>query len=80
MTIKEAAQLIGVPSTTYRDWEYGRAITGQPYVKIAKAFSITLNTLFEVKEDSKIDSEERIDRLINDLRDLKQEIAKSKRL
>jgi DNA-binding XRE family transcriptional regulator len=36
LNVKEAAKLIGVPMTTYRDWEYGRAVTGETYVKISK--------------------------------------------
>ncbi len=46
LTIKEAATLIGVPQTTYREWEYGRAIRGEPYIRIAKAFNISLDELF----------------------------------
>lgn len=42
----EAAKLIGVPPTTYREWEYGRQITGEPYPDIARAFEVTLDELF----------------------------------
>ena len=46
LTIKECADQVGVSSSTYRDWEYGRAISGEPYVKIAHLFGITLSELF----------------------------------
>lgn len=40
--MKQVAQKIEVPVSTYRDWEYGRAIQGAPYVKIANVFGISL--------------------------------------
>jgi len=44
--MREAARLVGVPESTYREWEYGRQIRGEPYVRIAKAFSVSLDELF----------------------------------
>lgn len=45
LTITEAAQVLGVSPSTYREWEYGRAIRGEPYAKIAEAFHVTLSEL-----------------------------------
>lgn len=45
LTMKEVAQAVEVPLSTYREWEYGRAIQGEPYTKIAKALSISLSEL-----------------------------------
>lgn len=45
MTIRNVAEKIGVPATTYRDWEYGNAITGEPYVKLAEVFEISIYEL-----------------------------------
>ncbi len=45
-SIKTAAEQIGVPVSTYRDWEYGNSIRGEPYQKIAEAFGISLEELF----------------------------------
>ncbi len=42
---KDVAKKIGVPVTTYREWEYGRLIQGEPYVEIAKALDVTLGEL-----------------------------------
>ena len=42
LTVKEAAALIGVPLTTYREWENGRAIQGEPYTKIAEILDVGL--------------------------------------
>lgn len=50
MTVKEAAQKIGVPQSTYREWESGRAIRGLHYVELAKTFDVSINELFCVTD------------------------------
>ena len=45
LTLNEVAKHVGVPMTTYRDWEKGRAVTGEPYLKLAKVFGVSLNVL-----------------------------------
>lgn len=46
MTLKEMATRIGGPVSTYRDWEYGREIKGEPYLKIANVLGVSLYELF----------------------------------
>lgn len=43
--VKDMALQLGVSVSTYRDWEYGRAIKGEPYPKMAEILSVTLNEL-----------------------------------
>lgn len=45
LTIAECAQAVGVSASTYRDWEYGRAITGEPYIKMAQVLRVSLSVL-----------------------------------
>lgn len=45
LSIKELAEQVNVPATTYRDWEYGREIKGEPYLKLAAALGVSLNEL-----------------------------------
>jgi len=52
LTQKEAAKLIDVPESTYKDWENGAAIRGEPYPQIAKVFGVTLDELFEVSTNN----------------------------
>jgi transcriptional regulator with XRE-family HTH domain len=40
MTGAQVARRLGIPDTTYREWEYGRAIQGEPYQKLAEIFDI----------------------------------------
>ena len=46
ITAAEMAKAIGVPASTYREWEYGRSIRGEPYLKIAAVLNISLYELF----------------------------------
>lgn len=45
LSVKEVADQINVPVTTYREWEHGRKIVGEPYVDLAKAFEISVHEL-----------------------------------
>jgi transcriptional regulator with XRE-family HTH domain len=78
LSLKEASLLIGVPVTTYRDWEYGKRIQGQPYINIARAFGITLNQLFGV-DDSDLTLEQKLDAAINELQQVRSALGSSSR-
>lgn len=41
-SVSEMAQLIGVPASTYREWEYGRSIRGEYYFIISQVLNISL--------------------------------------
>jgi transcriptional regulator with XRE-family HTH domain len=45
----EAAQRIGVAESTYRDWENGRKIQGEPYQLIADALDISILELLGIE-------------------------------
>lgn len=45
MTLKETAQKIGVSTSTYRDWEYGRKVPVSHVTKIAEVLSISVYDL-----------------------------------
>jgi transcriptional regulator with XRE-family HTH domain len=52
LSSKDIAQGVPVASSTYREWENGRAITGLPYARIAEVLEISLTELFISPEDS----------------------------
>jgi transcriptional regulator with XRE-family HTH domain len=45
LTMKQVATAAGIPLSTYREWEYGRAIQGEPYLQLAQALSLTISEL-----------------------------------
>lgn len=74
---RQAARKIGVPESTYREWEYGNAIQGdEAYPKIAKAFGVSLDELFGIGDDSGKTTEETVDQIISDLQSLKSNLKK----
>ena len=44
------ATQLGVSQSTYRDWEYGRKIKGEPYPQMAQILGVSLNELFNIQE------------------------------
>jgi transcriptional regulator with XRE-family HTH domain len=49
LSVKEAASAAEVPLSTYREWEAGRQIKGEPYEKIARALQVSLHELITGK-------------------------------
>lgn len=46
LTQKELASALGVPLSTYKEWEYGRRVQGESvYVKLSEVLEISLRTL-----------------------------------
>ena len=50
LTQRQVAQRIGVPLSTYKEWEYGRRIQGETiYLKLSEALEISLYALLSGK-------------------------------
>lgn len=45
LSAKEFARRLGVPESTYRTWEYGGGIVGQPYLKMSELLGVSLHEL-----------------------------------
>jgi transcriptional regulator with XRE-family HTH domain len=45
LSVAEVAKEIGVSASTYREWEYGRSISGEPYDRLAKVFKVSLSEI-----------------------------------
>lgn len=70
LTAKSVAEAIGVPVTTYREWEYGRAIRGEPYQKLAQLFNVSLCELLTGEHNSPHSIETEIRKVIAELQAL----------
>jgi len=55
LSLASVALAIDVPVSTYRDWEYGKAIRGEPYERLAELFEISLAELLSVKPPRRSD-------------------------
>lgn len=74
MTAKEVAEQIGVSPTTYREWEYGRSILGEPYLKLAKVFGVSVHELLSGLKNSHEDLEQEVHQAIEHLNKLKDKM------
>jgi transcriptional regulator with XRE-family HTH domain len=60
LTLREVAQGIGVPLTTYREWEYGRAIRSEHLINLAKFFGVSLEDLTNSEHIQDLSLEQRL--------------------
>ena len=71
LSVTKVAAYVGVSESTYRDWEQGRAIQGEPYPKLAEILAVGLTELIvgETSDKDWIFGElEQIERIIKILR------------
>ena len=73
-SMKDMAQKIGVPLSTYRDWEYGRSIKGEPYVKISEALGISLQNLLGQTSANKEETLKKIKKVLVQIEEIKKEV------
>ncbi len=45
LSVKNVALALNIPTTTYREWENGRKIVGEPYIALAQLFKISVHEL-----------------------------------
>ncbi len=65
---RAAAKGIGVAQSTYREWEYGRAISGSKhYPKIARTFNISLEELFGISKTPNESPSDLLERVLRDV-------------
>lgn len=68
LSISEVARHVGVSVSTYRDWEYGRGIKGEPYLKLAKLLDVNLSYLLTGKESEILDQLNQIEDIVKSIR------------
>jgi transcriptional regulator with XRE-family HTH domain len=51
----QVAEALGIAPSTYREWEYGRAILGHgPYVRLADILGVSLNELLRGESENDV--------------------------
>lgn len=74
-SVKKVASEIGISESTYRDWENGRKISGEPYEKIAKALNMPILELVTNQGIRITEIEKEIKNLINSVNNIEQMIV-----
>lgn len=68
------AKAVGVSPSTYRDWEYGRSIQGEPYIRLAAIFNVGIVTLLTGSESKDVQIIHQIDRIQEQLDQLRKSV------
>lgn len=71
LSVEQVASALPVAKSTYRDWENGRAVSGQPYIQLAKVLEVSVYELLGVYEPSK-------EKLTNELQQVEDMIKRIK--
>lgn len=72
--VKEMAEKLNIPLSTYRDWEYGRSIKGEPYEKIANILNISISELLTGKSSTPKEIMKQVIELECNLKQLRKEL------
>lgn len=70
LSAREVASRVGVSVSTYRDWENGRAIKGEPYTKLAEVLGVHVLEVLEGRSPGGI---------YNDLSDIEEILIRAKK-
>ncbi|QLY26515.1 helix-turn-helix domain-containing protein [Bdellovibrio sp. KM01] len=71
MSAQQIADQAGIPVTTYREWENGRQILGEPYEKLSKALDVSLFELMTGRKPKNADlflKLEEVEKTLSELR------------
>jgi transcriptional regulator with XRE-family HTH domain len=72
MTVSALARKIGVSSSTYRAWEYGRSIQGpESFVKLSKALEVPLSELMDGSPDEISEIQQKLEQAEELIREVK---------
>ncbi|MBO9666510.1 MAG: helix-turn-helix transcriptional regulator [Bdellovibrio sp.] len=75
LSAQELAETCGIPVTTYREWENGRQIQGEPYEKLAEALGVSLFELMTGRKPKYSDVFFKLDELEKQIADLRGHLS-----
>ena len=74
ISVKDMAKKVGASISTYREWEYGRQIKGEPYVRIANALEVTLYKLLTGQDSASAELQQNLLHIENQVKDLRRNL------
>lgn len=74
LSLKQISLRAGVPVSTYREWEYGRKIIGEPYLQLSLALEMSLFELITGRKPQKRGILAKLDEINLICRDLKESL------
>lgn len=74
-TVSEVAKAIGVPASTYREWEYGRSIRAEFYIPLSHVLGVSVYELLTGDRPSRNDILSKLNEAERIILTLKNEIG-----
>lgn len=74
LSAKDVAAKLNVAESTYRDWENGRNIQGEPYLKISEVLDIPLGTLLGVENLDVVKILDELDEITNKVKIIRNHV------
>lgn len=74
ISVKELSDKIGVPLTTYREWEHGRKIVGEPYIELSRALEVSVYELITGEKNSASDLLKSVEAIENEIKKVKENL------
>ncbi|MES2769314.1 MAG: helix-turn-helix transcriptional regulator [Bdellovibrionota bacterium] len=71
LSLKQVAEQLNISASTYRDWEYGKAIQGEPYMDLAKVLNIGIVELMTGSRSQNQDlirAIQSLDKIVSDIK------------
>lgn len=74
LKVKRIAEELGVAESSYREWENGRQIQGEPYLKLAEILQVPLRVLLGGPEEQMTPILISLDELENHVKNIRKNI------
>lgn len=73
-SIQEVSRRTGIPSSTYKEWENGRQIRGEPYAVLAETYQVSLQELITGRKTQAGPLLQRLDHVLLELQAVKSDL------
>lgn len=75
LTLQEVSSRTGIPASTYKEWENGRQIRGEPYMILAELFQVSVVELISGQKGSSSTMLAKLDKVVEDIEVLKRDLV-----
>lgn len=74
LTIQEVSNKTGIPASTYKEWENGRKIQGEPYEALSNLYRVSIQELITGKKGTTENLQQRLDAAIESIREVQKDL------
>lgn len=75
LTLQQVSDRTGIPVSTYKEWENGRQIRGEPYLLLARVYQVSLQELITGEKTQLGPVLEKLDSMIGEIEAVKRDLV-----